>query len=425
VAVSSRARHDGAVGARQHRTPTASPGLLGERDFRLLFSAYAVSCVGDALAVVALTIRAHDLTGSGWAVSAILLASVVPMVALAPVAGRLIDGRETVGVLRSVSLLATLVAIALAFTGNVAALVALAVLLGAAFAVTHPGLFALVPEIAGDEHLAQANGYLELARWGGGVVGPVLGGLLAASGGSRVALLGDATTFVILAAALGAVGVRRLPSASDTGTGEPDHARYGLSTLVGDPVLRLVVGVIVALVLTTSMVDVAEVFLAKGVLRAGDLGYGTIMAAWGAGVAVAVAGFARRVTDGRLVSTVLGAAAGVSAAYLVAASSAHLAVVVLAFFAGGVANGLGLVAVRTLLQQRAPRHARGRVLAAYGALVTGAQLGAFGVGGVGVSVLGARGVLLAAGLAGLVVAFVGVLVHMRTPLRATGRPVAA
>ena len=43
--------------------------LLKDRDFRLIVVAVGLSSLGDVLAAVALTIRVHDLTGSGLAVA--------------------------------------------------------------------------------------------------------------------------------------------------------------------------------------------------------------------------------------------------------------------------------------------------------------------------------------------------------------------
>ena len=388
--------------------------MLADHDFRILFSAYAFSCAGDSLALVALTIRAHDLTGSGWAVSAVLISALAPVVLLAPLAGRLIDQRETVGIVRAVSLAEVIVAVALAFSTSIVQLVPLTLLLAAGFAITQPGLFALTPDIAGESRLASANGILEFARWGGGVAGPLLAGLLAAGGGTRVALLVDAVTFLVMGLAVGALNIRRQPAGS---SGEhPDGARAesGLALVRRDPALRLVVGVLVAMVLAASMVDVAEVFFVKGVLHAGDAGYGALMAAWGGGIAVGVVLIARRLQDAPLVPAVLTAAAVVNVAYLVAAGTTDLTIALLAFFAGGIANGLGLVAVRTLLQRRSPEEMRGRVFAAYGALVTGAQLVAFALGGAVTSLIGARSTLVLAAACGIAVVVVGSVAYGRT-----------
>jgi MFS family permease len=104
--------------------------LLKERDFRLIVLAVGLSSLGDVLAAVALTIRIHDLTGSGLAVAALLLADLVAHVALAPWAGTLVDRVETVRVLVTVSLGQAAVATALAFAHSVPLIVGLLFLLG-------------------------------------------------------------------------------------------------------------------------------------------------------------------------------------------------------------------------------------------------------------------------------------------------------
>src|SRR5439155_3998260 len=144
---------------------------------------------------------------------------------------------------------------------------------------------------------------------------------------------------------------------------------------------------------------------------AGNAGYGAVVAAWGFGVAFAVAILARRLRPEGLAPVVLVAAVAVNLAYVVAAGVAGLLATELAFFAGGMANGVGLIAMRTLLHQRAPRSARGRAFAAYGGLVTASQIAALGAGGVLVQVLGARTTLFLAGGAGTAVAGAGIVVY--------------
>jgi MFS family permease len=404
--------------------PSSAPArarVFAGHDFPLLFSAYAFSCVGDSLALVALTIRVHDITGSGWAVSAVLLSGLVPMLVLAPLAGRVLDGYETVGVLRFVALVEVGVAAALAFSSGLVVLLSLAFVLGAGFAVNHPGLFALVPDIVGEEGIAEANGYLELARWGGAVLGPLLAGVLAAGAGTRAALLADAATFLVMAGAMACLHVRRTPIGTMT-AGPGPRARDGLSVLTQDPILRLVVAAVLALVLTSSAVNVAEVFFAKEVLHAGDFGYAALVAAWGAGVAVAVGLLARRLPMERLGAVVLAAVAAVGVAYLAAAAATHLFATEVAFFGGGMANGLGLVAVRTLLHRQAPSCARGRVFAAYGGLVTAAQLPSLVVGGIVVQSVGPRVTLLVGGVSGLAVAAIGAAVYALSQNTLAERP---
>ena len=59
-----------------------------------------------------------------------------------------------------------------------------------------------------------------------------------------------------------------------------------------------------------------------------------------------------------------------------------LAFVLAGYVVGGVGHGVKNVLLRTLIQQRVPRHAHGRAFAAYNAARNTAELGALGAGGV-------------------------------------------
>src|SRR6266536_1894578 len=67
------------------------PGLaavLGKRAYRRLWLAQTVSRWGDAFATVALVVR---LTGSGLGVTGAVIAEILPVLLLAPVAGVVVD----------------------------------------------------------------------------------------------------------------------------------------------------------------------------------------------------------------------------------------------------------------------------------------------------------------------------------------------
>ena len=78
------------------------------RDLRLLAGAVFLSAAGDLLALIVLALQVHELTGSGLAVSALFATTLVPMVALAPLAGLVGDRFESVRVLVVASLLQAL-----------------------------------------------------------------------------------------------------------------------------------------------------------------------------------------------------------------------------------------------------------------------------------------------------------------------------
>ncbi|HKP90713.1 MAG TPA: MFS transporter, partial [Thermoleophilaceae bacterium] len=173
------------------------------RDLRLVVGSVGLSALGDALAFVPLMLYLEAETGSGLAVAALLIALWGPAAVLAPVAGALVDRFETRGLLLGVSLAQAVVVAVIAFVSAPAAIVALATLVGIGFAIAQPAEFALVPVVAGPDRVQAANGHVETARYLGWLLGPVLGSLLAAGGGTRTALLVNAVTFLAVVAAAG------------------------------------------------------------------------------------------------------------------------------------------------------------------------------------------------------------------------------
>jgi MFS family permease len=394
------------------RRPGTGAGLIGLRDFRLIFAAYGTTHLGDDLAIVALTIRVEELTGSGFAVSALLLADLLPRLLFAPLGGLLIDRRETVRVLVAASIVQAGAATALAFVEALPALLALSFLLGTAAAVSNPALFALVPLAAGEERIPQANARLELARYAGGAVGPLLAGVLSARLGTRFALLVDAGTFLVIAGCAAALRLRRPVSPVAEGGGSP-RAREGIAFVRRDPLLQLTFVVLALSVVFAAIDNVAEVFFAKDVLEAGDIGYGALLTAWILGMIVGATLTARRIRPEGLGAAIPLAAVAGGAAVAVAAALPALPLALGMFVVGGAANGLENAGMRTLMHRRTPEPLRGRVFAAYAGLLSAAQIVALGLGGVLVAVAGPRGSLLVAGTGSVIVGTIGALWYLR------------
>ncbi|MGH2944034.1 MAG: MFS transporter, partial [Solirubrobacteraceae bacterium] len=152
------------------------------RDLRLLAGAVCLSAAGDLLALIVLALHVHELTGSGLAVSALFATTLVTVVALEPLAGIVADSCESVRVLVVASLAQAAVAVGLAFSGDLAAILALSSLLTAAGAFGQPAEFALIPAVAGARPVTEATGVLEAARYAGFAAGPALAAGLAVLG---------------------------------------------------------------------------------------------------------------------------------------------------------------------------------------------------------------------------------------------------
>jgi MFS family permease len=366
------------------------------RDRRLLSGAVGLSALGDFLGFIPLALYVQQRTGSGIAVAGLFIALWAPSVVLGGPAGLLADRVESRRLLRDVSLGQAAIAAVLALTfGGLAATLALTALLGVGVALAQPAEFALVPATAGPGGVAAANGRIEAARYLGFTLGPVLGGLLAAAGGTRIALLVNAASFLAVALAARALRARREPHRGERSS---ERARDGIAFLLHDGVLApVIVAAFVSLMFMTASAT-AEVFFAKDVLHAGDIGYGVLMTLWTMGMVVGSTLVASRVPATAYATAALGAMALQGAGLALPTLWLVLPFALAAYLAGGIGHGTKNVVVRTLIHTRVPDELRGRAWAAYSAGRNAAELVALVAGGLLVAAIGARWTLLAAGV---------------------------
>ena len=381
------------------------------RDGRLIVGAVGVSALGDFLLWIPLTLHVHEQTGSGAAVAALMICLWGPIVLLAPAAGLLADRVETRRLLLWASLAQAVVAAALALAlDSTAATLALAALLGAGFAVAQPAEFALVPVIGG-----RLNGPVEAARYAGMAAGPVIGGALAAAGGTQAAVLVDAASFAIVALAAGLLRARREPHPD----AHDERARDGIAPLFRDRTLAVVLATVLVSLLFMSASIAAEVVFIKDDLGANGVAYGAIFSSWMAGMVLGALVVSRRVRAGALAGAALvavavqGAGLGLPTIWLAAGFGAAM------FFMGGVGHGVKNVLTRSLIQERVPDRFHGRAFAAYNGMRNGAELVALAWGGLLVVTMGARGTLALAGAISVLAALGGLLAfRLRRPVAA-------
>ncbi len=373
----------------------------------------ALIAAGDGLAMVALASRVYQSSHASWAVASVFLAVTVPITALAPVAGAVLDRFPVRPVLIGASVVQTLVALALTrFTGTGATL-GLSVGFGLCAAVLQPGLGVIVPLLAGRSGVIRANGYLQAATWGGFTVGPLLAGGLTAAGGTGLALGAVAAMYGLGAAGLGALRLGRPPAyldqAAEADAASPPGARpfsAGLRFLRADREAGLLVLVVSIMVTFANMASVAEVAFAEGVLRSGPTGYSVLVAAWTAGMlAGTLAG--GRLPRRRLVLAVLLGSLITGVGVALAAGALTLWQAAAAYGIGGVANGMEVVATRSFLNHRVPAAISGRVFALYSGLLFGAASLGMAVAGGLLAPLDPRLVLLIAGGGGIVATILG------------------
>ena len=393
--------------------------LPGGRPFHLLLLALATSALGDWLYNVALLALVFGRTGSATWVALTTAARVLPVVVLGPLGGVLADrhDRRTLMIGADVVRVALMVALAVVAATGLPILLApvLAALATAASTVTSPSVAASTARLVEDEELQRANALRAAIGQGAIVAGPALGAVVLALAGPAVAILLNATTFAVSAAAVLAIG--RNDAFQPRARAEGDlpsfrsELRAGARALRGAPAAIRLVAADVLCSGVYGLLTVLLVLVGRQV-GAGAGGYGILLGGFGAGGLVGAAILSRADAPATWRRTLAVALLLVAASMAALGQSTSLIqALVLAVLGGG-----GMIAGEVLSETALPRLLDDEVLGrAYG-LAVPVSLGGIVVGSLAagplVSLLGLHGAFAAAG------AFValGAALLLRRPL---------
>lgn len=371
----------------------------GRRDMVVTLVGRMVSTFGDGVALVALTLRLQADGAHPYAVGLLLASGVIPQMLLARQVGRLVDAHDSRCLLVGGGLAEVAATIPLVFVHSTVSIVLLVAVLGGASAVTGATWSALLPRVAGEDHLAEAVSAQQSMNILALVGAPAVGGLLAGAFGSGVPVAVDAVTFVVVTVAGCLVRTRRVPELG--GAVGSTRMRGGLTILRGDRVVAPLLTGVAVVVLLVGMVDVVLVYLVRGTLHAGGVWYGVVQAAWMAGMVGGSLGAGRFKTEAGQVRATIAGMALVCAGLAGFAVAPMVGILVPLSLLGGVGNGYAGTCLSTLLMVRTPDGERGRVSAAASAVFGGAQGASLLFGGVVAVVLSARTIYALAGLLGL------------------------
>lgn len=408
--------------ASAHTRGVTGGGQVRERDLRVLAGAICLSALGDGIALVALGLRANELSGTqmggGLAIAGMFICLWAPVVLLSGHVGLLVDRVETRSLLVAVSAAQACVALALAFVGSLWLLLALAALLGSGIAIAQAAEFSLVPLVTGARTLQATNGIVETARALGLAVGPVCGSVLVAAGGTAAAMTADAASFVVVGLAGLSLAVRRraTPSAHD----ERRRARDGIAFLFDDRLVALMVVIVFVSLLFMSASIPADLVYVQDILGVEDIGIGIVLSCWMLGMLVGSNLVARRVSLAGLVTAAMVGVIVQGLGKFVAPFWLVFGFMVATYFVGGIGHGVKNVTSRTLIHVRVAPERHGRAFAAWNGVRNAAELAALAAGGILVGALGARETLwLAGGLSALAGAVgLAVLASWRGSVRA-------
>ena len=404
---------------------------LRNRNFRYLFAGEIVSDLGDwldFLAIIALIVYRWGLGPS--ALAAFSVATVLPRVVLAPVAGVWADRLDRRTVMIAADLARVPVVLAMIFASTLPVLLALVVLKGCFSTFFTPAWQATIRSTVPEEDLLAANSLSQLSLQMTKVLGPALGGVLVAISGPQAAFVADAVSFSLSAAFLS-----RLPAMPTEPGGEEEpqvsfweEFKTGFLFLIRNKVLAISVGSVAAAMFVIFTFD------GLGALALRDVGvnealFGLAVGAIGLGTAVGAATIGqwgmrfnplRIIGAGQLVG-------GIMVVLVGAAALARFDRVPMAWIPGwfliGLAGAAMFVPYGYVLLRETPEELMGRVSASANAVATTCQLLAPPLGA---AIAEWRSVGFVFVTAGTILALIGVAVLLtRVPIAAdteTGDP---
>jgi MFS family permease len=369
--------------------------LRRNRDLRLLFGAQVVSFLGDWFADVALLGLVLDLTHSSVAASLVLVASMLPVFLVTPLAGAAVDNLDRRKLIVGVSVLQCLAALALLGVGPGEVWLAFVArgAIAALGAFVAPASQAAIPNLVDEEDLAKANALLG-SVWGAMLAaGAAIGGAFTVAFGRNASFVADALTFVVAGALVFAIRrpmsqvgnrtARRVKPIGDT----VEALRYAH----GNRDVRYLLFSKMGLGLAGGVVPLLAVY-GKEVFHGGDAAIGLLLAARGFGALLGPIVGGRATTRG--VAGILGAC-GVAAivygaGYAVVAAAPVLAIAFVGAFVAHLGGGAQWTLSNIGLQVAVPDELRGRIFAADFALVTLSMSASMLLAGWGASHVGAR-----------------------------------
>lgn len=391
---------------------------LQHSTFASLWAGQTISRFGDAVFRIALAWWVLEKTGSAGAMSLVMICSMVPTGIFLLIGGVVVDRFNRAWLMMIADLLRGLIIGALALialTGKLEIwhIYIISALTGIAGAFFNPAYTAITPEVTPAESLTSANSLTSLSVELTGVVGPSVGAMIVAMGGTSLAFFLDAASFFISAICL-VPSMRVTTRVVRDPTRAPESAlsglREGLNTVLRSPWLWITITLSAFANITISgPLSVALPFLVKDSFHAdvGLLGWFTSAMSVGAVIVSIYLGSRTRLHRRGLYTYLCWSAAGVFFALNAVFLNPTLGM--LMFFLIGAAFSLvNLVWVNTM-QEIVPRDLLGRVssidyLGSFFLLPVG-----FGVTGWAVDAFGPQVVFIIGGFVTALIAILGLL----------------
>ena len=370
---------------RPSKTTATGWSLLKIRDLRWLWTAQAISQIGEGLNKVALLYLVYHLTQSTLKMTVIGVLETLPPLIVGPLLGVYVDRFPKKRIMMAVdgTRAGLALIIPLLYAADALALTTLYVvvfvmaLVGTVFG---PALSATIPLIVERNQFTAANALVGMTAMMGMLVGPAVSGLGIATVGIQVVLYVSSGTFL-----LSVLSLSRLRLTGRESQASQRRSRNTFSNELKEGLRyvflkRQTIAGIVLTALCYSLASSAFVFLlpvlADKVLQVGAMMLGWLWSAYGAGmvlISIALAAGKQRVASTRVLFITGAMLIGGAASFILAATAAPLlSIALVAIIGAGLAAFTPIV--WGLLQEMTPETLRGRIFAIFNTAAMSASM---------------------------------------------------
>lgn len=342
---------------------------LRHRNFQLYFAGQLISNIGTWMQIIAQAWVVYQLGHSELTLGLVAFASAIPVLAISPWGGVIVDRvsrRSLLMMTQAGSMLLAFVLALLTFTGAVREwhVIVLAALLGVVNAFDAPARQAFVPEMVGKEDLPNAIALNSIMFNIARVIGPALAGLLLAVIGAAWCFTLNGVSFLAVLIGLGVMSLpshQAAPNLSSPWKQLVGGVKY---TASNREMSALILLSLVFSVFGISYSTLLPAFVEK-VLHQGAVAYGWVNAASGLGAVVGAFLLAHRVSNGRRGQWLVLTNIAFPLILIAFAFTSIYPLSLILAFGLGIGFMVQFTTINTLLQTRVEDEYRGRVLGLY------------------------------------------------------------
>ena len=349
--------------------------VLKIRAVRRLWLAQLVSIFGDFLAIFAVfSLVTFQLHGTPTQVSMILVAYMLPLAVVSPLAGVFVDKWNVKWTMITSDLVRGLLVLALIFVRDLNAIYVIFLALSTVSSFFVPAQSVAVRALAPAAGLLAVNGLMSQAVQGAQIVSPAIAGLLVQWFGANACFVFDSFSFFFSASMVMTLAIHRTPSPGAAASSVLSSMRQGFTFIFTHTAISFVILAMTAGMFAVRCFGALLSIYVRDVLNSTSAAFGVLNTLIGVGMIIGtqlLTRFARHIPQQNLVVYGLG---GMGVAVLTTAAFGTMGSTAAGMLGLGLCSSAIFITATTLIQHETPHELLGRVMSCLMSLVAGSQV---------------------------------------------------